>query len=415
MSMLSENVFEMISNPVGINISLDANPRLFRKVIFKDSLLHFFPYGEVHLRDKQGIIASGYPFIEGMEFDTKFGRPAFIDEEGNELGGYLTHTYAWSEDQILNTIRDSEYISGDNCFILISNFYCRDHVIPTAYRLQPSDIATLIAQQTFGIIDPTKLFIDTTTNDPTNIWYQGNRKCRDFLEYTLTRNAVASSIVQSEKVPFVSFINCAGEFYFCSYATLYKQTPIATFYTKVSTDKLQDPFAIQEIIFQTGGIPINSNLYQQDSYSLDELNNVTTDTLLLSDKVLKIVDTLDKCPVNINHANQLQSISNMGLVETGDEFLLKAHQSFQFQNSCLAYRITIVIIFNPKMVAGKVIEIKIKDFLNNGEYLTSLSGNWLIIESEHFMDKDPVIYSKLTLAKPSLSFSSEWLYTANII
>jgi len=416
-SIISDTVFEMISDPKGINLSLGENPRMFQRVYFKDSLLRFYPYGEVFINDKQGIIVSTYTFIEGMKFATKFGSPELTvtgDTNNKTKAGYLVHDYAWSESQVAGTVRDSDYLSGVNQFFLISNFFFKDFVKTKAYKKQPSDIAKDIAQKVFGITDSTKLHIDTTNNEPTNIWYQGNRTNKDFIEQTLVKNAHASSVPDSEKIPFVSFINCAGEFYFCSYATLYKQTPVATYTAKLALDKVTDPFAIQEITFLCGGAPLNRGKHKQNIHTLDEKGTQIVEEILLSNNYLKR-DTKDKYPVNKQNVDQINTIRNLGLFETGDEYLRPARETFLYQDSCMAFRICIVIYFNPKVIAGKVVNINIKKFTENNRYATELSGNWLVIESEHVMGINNVIFSKITLAKPSIPFNNEWSYSANVI
>jgi hypothetical protein len=414
MSVLSSAVFEMISDPSGINLSLETNPRVFSKVFLKDSLLNFFPCAEIMINDKQGILVSVYTFIEGMKFATKLGFPEEQDDQQRDIGGYLVHDYSWAEDQINNTKRDSDYISGTNCMVLISDHYFKDCKKTTAYQQQPSDIAKKIAQDVFKISDAEKIFIDTTTNDNNTIWYQGNRTYREFLEQTLVKKAYSSNILQADKSPFVSFINCAGEFYFCSYETLYKQTPVATFECYLKFDKVKDPFAVQEIMFATGGAPLNKKLYNQEIHFLSDTGEALTDILKLENQFLTTTNK-DKFPVNKNQTANITDINSLGLFETGDEFLRTANESFLYQNSMTAFRMEIVVNFNAKLVSGKTIGIKIKDFTNEDEYSTQLSGTWLIVDSEHRMDRDACIYSHLVIARPSISFNNSWNYLASVL
>jgi len=415
MSVISEHVFEMISDPHGINLSLQANPRLFNKVYLRDTLLNFYPYGEIFLNDKQGIILSAYTFIEGMKFKTKLGFPEQTLEDGQEIGGYLTHTYGWSESQIPSTIRDSEYISGINCFLVISDFYFKDFIKPQAFKQQPSDIARAIAKDVYNITDPSMLFIDDTTNDLSNIWYQGNRTHRDFIERTLTRNATTSLTPNADKTPYVSFINCNGEFYFCSYAYLYSQTEVATYEMKLTLDRTLDPFVIQEIHFFATGAPFNKSLYNQEIHTLSDTGTATYITSNLENNYLKMDSSMSRYPVIYDNTKNVSSIKNFGLFEAGDVDSLKGRELFLYQNSCIAFRIEMIIIFNPRVVAGKVINLKIKKFTDNDDYSEELSGNWLVISSEHRMDQDAAIYSKITVARPSIPFGNQWPYLSSVL
>lgn len=415
MSVLSNNVCEIISDPKGIEISQKTNPRLYTKVYFKDSILRFFPFGEIFLNDKQGMINSTYTLFEGMKFNTKIGAPEEKLKNGKTIGGYLQHTYAWSEDQINDTVRDVEYLSGTNSLIVISDYYFKDFVNPTAYKQQPSSIAQTIANDVFEIADQNKIHIDQTNNDLNHIWYQGNRTSRHFLEKTLVQKAYGSRINNFDKVPFVSFVNCAGDFYFCSYSTLFNQSPVATYEMILSTDKLIQPFAIQDISFIAGGAPLNKDKYNQIINTLKDDGSFLEEEVLLNNKILKIDTRLDKYPVLKENTTKPTSIKNFGLYEEKDYDIIEAQKTFDYQNSCLAYRLDVVIMFNPKAVSGNVVEIKIKDFLKQDQYSSTLSGNWLIVESEHYMDIDAAIYSHLTLAKPSITFTPNWPYSAVVL
>ena len=427
MAQISDNVFEMISDPAGINLTLGENPRFFNEVIFQDSILNFFPWGDIHLLDKPGIILTAYTFIEGMKFATRFGRPEETLNSGTVIGGYLTHDYAWSEDQVNATVRDSDYLSGINCFRVISNYFFKDHISTTAYQGQISNVVQTIINDVYGISDASKIFIDTTTNDVKNIWYQTGRYSREFLKDTLSRNAFSSSIQGGERVPFCTFINCDGEFYFKSFASLYAQTPVATYEAKLAMDKVADPLAIQEITWATGGAPTNKDFYRMAAWSLDESGEVQNEVISFADKYYKLNsasstnagsnagNNVGKYPINNANARQTNSNLNFGLFETGDEDLLRARQTHQYYNSNIAFRIDIVILQNAKVKTGKMINIKIKKFSENDDYSSELSGNFLVMSSQYHMDINNVIYAHHTLCRPSIPFDNQYKYTANII
>ena len=417
MNSFSKNICEVISEPTGINISQAANPRLFQRVYIRDSMLGYFPYGEVFLQDKQGVLNSTYYLFEGMKFNIKLGFPEEKLKSGKTIGGYIQNTYGWSEDQINDTAKDVEYLSGINSIIFNSDYYFKDFINPVAYKTQPSTIARNIAENVFKINDSNKIFIDNTTNDLDHIWYQGNRTSVEFIQETLVKKAYGSKILGFDKVPFVSFINCNGEFYFCSYATLFNQSPVATYEQKISLDKLQDPFAIQDIKFAAGGAPLNKFRYNQTIHTLQDTGEFLDETILLKNKFLKVNKSSDVYPVYIENTKNPTNIPYLGIQEKKDKDLIDAQKTFMYQNSCLAFRLDIVVLFNPKAITGKVVEIKIKDFLDNDNYSSSLSGNWLIIESEHYMDQDAAIYSHLTLARPSVTFKQNWpsAYRANVL
>jgi len=426
---ISNDVFEMISDPSGINLSLKENPRLFNKVLLQDSILNFYPWGDVYLSDKASVLLSVYNFIEGMILKTKFGRPEETLNDGSSVGGYLMHDYAWSEDQVNSTIRDSDFISGVNCFRVISNYFFKDNIKAKAYKGQVSDAVSEIVRDVYGISDQSKIYIDITTNDINNIWNQGSRLNKNFIKETLARNAYASSIQGAETVPFCSFINCNGEFYFKSLASLYAQTPVASYEVTLAMDKVTNPLAIQEITFAAGGAPTNKDLYVISAYSVDQTGKVINESISLKDKYFKMRSSsstnagsnsgnnLGKYPVNINNTNQTNSIFNFGLKEKGDEELLKARQTSLYFNSAIAFRLDVVIRQNAKVKTGSVINLKVQKFTNNDgkEYSSELSGNWLVMASQYQMDINHIIYAHHTLCRPSIPFDNQYKYSGVII
>lgn len=416
---ISNDVFEMISEPAGINLSLQENPRLFNKVLLQDSILNFYPWGDVFLADKASVILSTYTFIEGMKLKTKFGRPEESLADGTTVGGYLSHDYAWSEDQVNSTVRDSDFISGVNCFRVISDYFFKDQARSFSYKGQVSEVASKLAKDVYKITDQSKIFIDTTTNDANNIWYQGNRLGKDFLKQTLIRNAYASSVKGADKIPFCSFINCNGEFYFKSLASLYDQTPVASYDVKMSMDKVSNPLAIQEITFAAGGAPTNKDMYKVEAFNLDNTGVIVNTPVELKDKYYKVKSSgtaLGKYPVNINNINQINSVFNFGLKEVGDEEILKARQTALYFNSAIAFRLDIVIRHNAKVKTGVMINIKVEKFSVDGkEFSSELSGGWLVMSSQYQMDINNIVYAHHTICRPSIPFDNQYKYNGAII
>jgi hypothetical protein len=109
-------IFEFISEPPILKFDKTIPLRVYPRILFRDSLFEFFPYAEVHYKDSSGQISDKVFFVEGLDFDLSFGRDEYKEDKKTK-GGYLSHRYVWSENQI-NMVTVSEKISGNNVFVL---------------------------------------------------------------------------------------------------------------------------------------------------------------------------------------------------------------------------------------------------------------------------------------------------------
>lgn len=410
-SSLSNYIFELKSNPQGLNIDKNTNPRFFKRIYFKDSIFKFYPYAEFYFKDNTGIIPEQFFFVEGMQLKTKIGQDEFKDENGIKVAGYLENNYAWSEYQ-LQEFNTSTFLNGTSMFLAISYHYMLDSIKPRAFKKTISDIAKQIAQEDFGISDSKKLFISKTTNSASLIWYQGNRLNREFLENTLATNAY-SNLNNSNQSSFATFINTRGEFYFMSYYEMFSQNPIATYKLKFTKENTIDYFNINSIEVLHGGLPVNKKNYQQTIYSLNEDGSINTISSTLKDHYIKVTGK-DRFLLRKNYV-QTNKIIDFKLKENEDTENFLGRENILYQDSNLSYRVLITIQFNPRAVAGKTININIEKSTNNNQLSSEFSGNWLIVSSEHLMDFDMAPYTKLILAKSSIAINKDWPYIKDLV
>ena len=412
--MASKYVYKLTSDPLGIQLNENLNFRALRKVYFKDSLIKFFPYAELFIKDQTGVYSDLYFFIEGWKLNIQFGSP---DQ------GYFGHDYCWSEGQLNNAVF-SDHIGGDHLFIMLSDYYLNDYPLTKGYQGEISTIVQQIVMNEFGIpatrsaivngvLTPglPNIHITNTMNGILETWYQAGRTNREFIEYLATR-AYTSAVPQSQ-TPFVTFINSNGEFYFMTLYELYTQAPIKTFEIKLDDNMLLQDGIVKSYNVYHGGLPTNKENYIKDITTLQEDGTVNTDEVALKDFCLKPKGT-SKMMVRTDYLN-VNQIQNFGLVETTDINNLKGRYNTSFINSDMSYRMTILDTFDPNLVAGKTISIKVHKANSNGVQSPEYGGNWLIISSEVKMNCEGFPVSQITIAKPSIEVSKDNTFLADFI
>ena len=425
MGILSHYDFSMMSTPPAIQFGNEedtANPvtlRAYNRIYFKDSIFSFYPYAEVFFRDSSGLIPDRLFFVEGLELATKLGSPEVTDLEGKVSGGYLEHTYVWSESQINNIVMSSN-ISGDVVFLLISKYAYTD--IPQSKSFNYENAAPLTIDQmliTDIIADwnlaPTppnqKLFISTTTGFP--YVNQCNMTNRFFIEM-LSEFAYSASNATS---PFYTFINSNGEFYFMTLQEMLNQPPVMTYKLDITQDMMYNEEYIKSYTILHGGMPVNFKNYKKKFYNYDS-SGVSSEEAPTTDPVLDIgMASLTKTSANEKLLIRRQNISNLGgnssneyfgiQDETNNAEFYKGYKNGKYKNSNLSYRMVIVVQFNPKIVSGKTISIAVQKQTKNNEWAQEYAGNWLICESKHLFDKDGVPYTQLTISKPRIAIDGD--------
>lgn len=410
-------IFE--SDPKGIKIGESINPRMIERVYIKDSLFSFYPYMELYIKDDISLISDNFFFVEGLKFHVELGSDENLNASDDQnKGGYIKHNYVWSEDSITNCAMIN-HLNGTNALLLISEHYIKDRPSTQAFNKPLSDIAEEIGTSILDISKTdkakSKYFIGTTKNSAADIWYQAGRNCSRFLKDLAAESY--SSLKSQTQTPYETFINCDGDFYFMSYAEMYEQSSVAKFKMKFKNNSSLSFDVIQGIEVMHGGLPVNKKTYTQEKFYLPQTGEVVTkpEEIQLKDKYIKINGTKDKFLV-LESNNQVNSLVDFGLYEEDvDVETFKAKENNLYLNSATAYRIVITVLFNPKCVSGKTVDIEIEQGSNPDQLSSEYSGKWLIIQSEHLMNNEGFVCSKLTLAKPSISIDKNWPYKADLI
>jgi hypothetical protein len=410
---ISPYIFKLISTPKALTFDENIPVRNYRRVFFSDSLFKFFPYGELYYGDSIGLITDHVFFIEGLEFELTFGREDVIDIEGNVIeGGYINNTYFWSENQI-NKINMADNVSGDNILVLCGVSKRDDHPRSrswnndgsTTYKTIDTILKTDILPELN--IDATKQFISKCDGTPYICQCADNN--RTFVE-SLSTIAYSSSF---QKSPFYTFINSAGEFYFMALEEMMKQPPVKEYQISFSKDIMLDSNYIKDYNIMFGGAPVNLYNYNKrffkfkadGSYENEYLNIHDAIPICKDDNIAKDYTLIRNTyiPTEYGTGNHYFGIQYS---QYGNEYY-KGYKNKFYRDSCLNYRLMIMVDFDPKCVAGKTITISIqKGSTNDNQKAVEFTGKWLICESMWHYDYDGKPYTILTVSKPQIALDS---------
>lgn len=418
---LNELSFTFISTPKCITVDDTLSPRSVRRVFFSDSIFEFYPYFEFYLKDNLGMISDKVFFVEGLELEVAFGSDEKTDDKGIKTNGYIKNKYVWSENQI-NNVKGAEHISGDNVFVCTSKSKVLDFPKSRAYNYENApvkqtigDIVKLIAlndlmvpAMNLGKPEQSNLFISKTTGFP--YVPQNNVDNRDFLKLLSSISYNTGSNVNS---PYFTFINSQGEFYFMSLFDMYNQKPVAEYSLAFDLNMTTDDFTIGEYTILQGGMPVNRKNYSKNVFSLQPVGTPKLETVKLHDKELKVNNT-DKFLVRSQYITEPTDNMYLGIMDpVADKEYYQGVINNQYCNTDLSYRLIIVVHYNPRAVAGKVVKLNFQKATAQNQYSQEYNGNWLICASDHVSDPDWAPYTQLTLSKQGITVDSDHAFVSD--
>jgi len=396
--------YEFVGTPVDNidnNITFPTNlfPRTYNKILFHDSIFDFYPSLEISLKDETGIIIDKVFFIEGLEWNFKFGstEQKIIRKEKSESLGYINHNYIWNKDFFENQ-KLSSNLSGDNTLLLVSSFFAKDDYRSRIFwNKKISEVVTTVLND-YGVIDNKKKFITTTTGN--NYWPQYSILNKDFFKN------LSIAAYQSSKSPFLTFFNCNGEFYFMSLVDLFKQTSIGTYSLKYEETSTIDDWAIQDYRILHKGLSQNKKNYKNTAMRLNDDGTITSISYTLKDYYLKQNASKDKFFVRNKYTENKNRRINLGIIDNDEMDIYNAKVNNLFLDSNLSFQMEIIVKYNPQAISGKIINIEINNY-NNTTKMQEFVGNWLICDSQHMCNDEGMPYSKLLLIKSSIQIKKE--------
>ena len=395
---LQNNRFVFKSNPNAFNFT-DQSFKNFPKISIRDSINSFFPVGEVYFHDQLGIIQETVYFLEGLNINLKLG---------NDDDGYIENTFAWANNQLNDTIIANN-LSGNNIFIIVQNSYFNNEQKTRSWNDTVSNVVENICTNDYQL-SSSKKFISPTTG--ADYFYQGNIKTSKLLK-DLANQAYSQN---NPKSPYYTFFNLNRDFYFMTINEMFAQKAINAgnpYIIGEKDDSSINPYYVQDYIIQNLGVDENFLNYKIKTYKHKSDLSIENITLDYKDHVFK--ENSGKVLIRKVYQKVTRNL-NLGLYDNEkDNYRFIALQNNLYKNSALPLRMEIVVPFNPKLLAGKILELQVESNDEVKGFSKEYSGKWLVTGTKHYGDEDSIIFSNATIAKSSIPVDGSHPYALDFL
>lgn len=396
-------------------------------LIVSDSIFDMYPHGNFTLEDDSGRFYNDIIFAEGHKYLIEMGYT-----ESKEITSPLSNLaplsseFYWSSNGLLlsdkaTTISGLSEHKFTHAHHLKDGFFI-DNTLLNAKRFYKNKTASDVVK---SIIYPNFIkeedHILITKTQGTRDWYLGKYTDIEFIDNVLLTYSKSSK----NESPFASFFNLRDEFHFRSFFDLFNNKPLPPkdFYTNlpaptlIYTLRFSDPDYISKrdsilsYNFNYVGTEIIQRLINMKSYHVKQVSALTTSNKSSMDN--QLYSQFGKLPIKNSKAlvdkreDNVKDIKYHGLYK--DDVTFKAYTNSLYVDSTSLIRMDITIYFNPEAVSGRVIYLNFFD--NEGLNLT-LTGEWLIIKSEHKYEKQAklgnrMILTSLHVGKNSFNFEED--------
>lgn len=353
---------ELIVNSETIKLS----PTDYSFILY-DSIHSLYNWATFNIKDLTGLIQESLFTVKGLKITLGYG---IRDNKINKSEFTIDH------DKITEPSQKG-ILSGDVEINLINSWYDKQELKSSAYNDSISNIIRQIVTQKFSSFN-----IESTGNDDT--WYQPLITDAKFIQDVLLPNSYSDN---SNKSPFYAFINSDGTFNFRNLNSMLKDNPAANL--KYIAEAQEGDFSINNIMrlrrWRIGNEKLR-NLIHRGIYKIDISNGslIEEEDFIFSHPE----GTTGNVPI-IGDRNLFTGLLNLGYSKTdiGQKQSLLGRQINSIKDSMFIDKMLIIVPLNPKLIAGKIVNIFIFTLDNiNGNIQkssTTFSGNYLIEESRH--------------------------------
>lgn len=380
----THKILTMESIPDYIDLGMYA-PKGIEKFIISDSMQGFFPSAELNLLDGLGFMSDTLPVIDNMLFYT-------ILRDFN-LKKELVNTYALVTYQ-LHGETAADYLSGVSLLGFIDSNYLNN--TPVSFRMKNQNMKKLI-EKLIEKYEITNTFISGNIRGK-NDWNVFNYLPSEYIQM-LSERAVSRD---NENYPYYAFMNAKKEFYFMNIKELFEQPVVHTFDVGVEPADSVGNSTIFNYIFMQDGAAGEFFNYHQKTFYVDEHGSFQERLNKIDNHIPKlgsggVLNMFQKNLEDVRINNDLGVFSN--------EACLGVRNS-KYRDGALNNRLNISCHYNPDLVAGKIINLRVGSYEENQAYNNYLvSGKYIILESSHiyFNDRDSNVNfptTQLVIAKP---------------
>jgi len=387
------------------NLSMDTEPPLFSfdsfepgiisKLVIKDSIFNYYPLMELTILDDSSRFTESNYFSEFINVNLQL-------KDANE--NKLKHNFYWINESLLE-YDEPNYINGKIKLFLESDFLKQDSIKSKSYNMNVSDIVRKIMYSyDYPDLIPS-LNISTTSNFDT--WYQ----IREYDSEFIKRISTFSLNINDKNSPYFTFINLKGEFYFQTVSDLFNQQSKYVYYLFEEVDGQENKsyYRLLDYTFTMMGSEVNIQNYNSLISNVDNYGDYNLKNITLKDKIEDNKIALNKFTLRSQYLNNKRSFRHYGIIDnSAQENHYKGWINYNFIDSIsFPYRMSITVLFNSELVAGKIIELRFNSLIKQKNGIAyEYSGNWVILESIHYIDTNEsfgiTLFTKLVLGKSSV-------------
>lgn len=391
----------LLKSQINGKLSFESEPqKIFNRAIINDSIFDFYPYMEVNVNDNFGKISDLFVSLEGVPFESKLG---FKDEGADS---FLQSKWVCLDNQSLDQIK-TDHVGGNAILSFRHQYYQYDSIQTKAWNDSPLNITKEILSKEFK--SSSKSII--TEIKEKDYYYRVNSTIESFLTEVLAPMSYSSKY---EFSPFVTFVNAAGEFYFCALDELMQKAPLIStkkYTLDISQENMTSPYTIMNPRVYNVGMTVNKENYNKKLFKLKrngtydfELDKVENHLLKGQGSFLVRKDVLS----NIGKSTYYK-YEDFGVYdEKKDQAFYKAWRNQQFIDTILPLRMEFEIRFNPRAITGHKIPIEFGSaIIEKNNKSPEYSGDWLILESKHLYSTEGIPTTQLLVGKSRVLVHSE--------
>lgn len=351
----------------------------------KDSIHSLYPKFILDYNDIGGVWQEYLLNLENMIYDITFG----IQND------FLSSKFVVIEDDLMQ-LTNPQLLAGYNNITGLHEYYDYQEIKGTCYK---NTITNIINQLISNYNFKSKNVEVTTCN---NYWTQPLMTDAEFMTDILLPNTYNKAI----KSPYFLYIDNTNTFNLKSYSTMIKSLPVETY--NYNLENIQKPDATTTII-DMKRIKMGSTVHKQFRKRNCLKINQTTGNLIKEDdyiysypsepgKYLPIIKNREiQAGTGYEYLSYEYNVDELGLQEAQ-----LGRQINSTKKALSTEKFLITVIFNPKLVSGKMIEINVPspEKKTNSEKSITYSGKFLIEECEHVWDSnEKIAVSKLVATK----------------
>lgn len=360
----------------------------------EDSIHMLYPRMRLSLADTSGMFQEYLSTLEGLKYQLSYGN--------NDT--QVKSRYVILADSLPETM-STGILNGHIQIDLIHEYFDQQQIISAAYE----DRISLIVQKFANKYKFKEVVINDTGNQ--DIWYQPLITDAEMIEKVFLRYAYSAHSFNS---PFFCFIDANNIFNFRNYKSLIDSTPVAELVLlPEGPANSRDPNVIRAIHRVHVGAESLGDLRRRSVFTLDYSDGSLIEK---EDNIASYPSSTKKVGMIENEANP-KSFLYQGMTEStaGRNQNILGEQFAGMRDTLFLDRFIVDLSLNPKLRAGKMINLDVKTFKSEqgGDSSLTYRGKYIIENAKQiWIGENQTGMTRLLISKKESSVPSTY-YVGN--